>query len=114
MYVHHYGLLNIADNLQLLPTAFQSLNDPCLPELFTDKYPALPGVIMMGSLFILFVVEMWLNAKTGGHSHGSATGEEFNGGAAPAGIQAAMRNPMQRRNSYDSQKTMLTLSLIHI
>jgi zinc transporter 1/2/3 len=95
--------------LQLLPTAFQSLNDPCLPELFTDKYPALPGVIMMGSLFILFVVEMWLNAKTGGHSHGSATGEEFNGGAAPAGIQAAMRNPMQKRNSYDSEKTMLTI-----
>lgn len=95
--------------MQLLPTAFQSLNDPCLPELFTDKYPALPGVIMMGSLFILFVVEMWLNAKTGGHSHGSATGEEFNGGAAPAGIQAAMRDPVQRRNSYDSQKTMLTI-----
>ena len=60
---------------QLLPTAFSSLNDPCLPDLFTDDYPALPGVIMMGSLFVLFVIEMWLNAKTGGHSHGGPTGE---------------------------------------
>lgn len=29
---------------------------------------------MMGSLLILFVVEMYLNAKTGGHSHGGPTG----------------------------------------
>ncbi|PHH62123.1 hypothetical protein CDD81_7554 [Ophiocordyceps australis] len=29
---------------------------------------------MMASLFALFVVEMWLNAKTGGHSHGGPTG----------------------------------------
>jgi zinc transporter 1/2/3 len=67
----------------------------------------MPGVIMMGSLFILFVVEMWLNAKTGGHTHGSATGEEFAGGPAPAGIQAAFNNPIRRVESYDSQKTML-------
>jgi zinc transporter 1/2/3 len=63
---------------------------------------------MMGSLFLLFVVEMWLNAKTGGHSHGSATGNEFAGGPPPPGVQAAMSNPMQRR-SFDSQKTMLTI-----
>lgn len=31
----------------------------------------------MGSLFILFVIEMWLNAKTGGHSHGGPTGENL-------------------------------------
>jgi zinc transporter 1/2/3 len=67
----------------------------------------MPGVIMMGSLFILFVVEMWLNAKTGGHTHGSATGEEFAGGPPPAGIQAAFNNPIRRVESYDSQKTML-------
>jgi zinc transporter 1/2/3 len=102
------GVLIATAFVHLLPTAFQSLNDPCLPDLFTDKYPALPGVIMMGSLFLLFVVEMWLNAKTGGHSHGSATGNEFAGGPPPPGVQAAMSNPMQRR-SFDSQKTMLTI-----
>ncbi|KAF1961464.1 Zinc/iron permease [Byssothecium circinans] len=102
------GVLIATAFVHLLPTAFQSLNDPCLPDLFTDKYPALPGVIMMGSLFLLFVVEMWLNAKTGGHSHGSANGAEFNGGVNPnaAGVQAAFNNPIRRVQSYDSQQTM--------
>ncbi|KAF2640484.1 Zinc/iron permease [Massarina eburnea CBS 473.64] len=100
------GVLIATAFVHLLPTAFQSLNDPCLPDLFTDDYPALPGVIMMGSLFLLFVVEMWLNSVTGGHSHGSATGAEFNGGANPntAGVQAAVNQP--RRGSFDSQRTM--------
>ena len=29
---------------------------------------------MMASLFALFAVEMWLNSKVGGHSHGGPTG----------------------------------------
>lgn len=65
----------------------------------------MPGVIMMGSLFVLFVVEMWLNSVTGGHSHGSATGHEFAGGAMP-GIQNAAQPPLRRTESYDSQTTM--------
>ncbi|RYC55744.1 hypothetical protein CHU98_g10470 [Xylaria longipes] len=41
-------------------------------------YPPLPGIIMMASLFSLFVVEMWMNNKMGGHghSHGGALGFE--------------------------------------
>lgn len=34
----------------------------------------------MASLFILFVVEMWLNSKTGGHSHGGPTGTSTGSG----------------------------------
>ncbi|KAF2826109.1 Zinc/iron permease [Ophiobolus disseminans] len=101
------GVLIATAFVHLLPTAFASLNDPCLPELFTDKYPAMPGVIMMASLFLLFVIEMWLNAKTGGHTHGGSTGEEFGSHAPPPGIQAAFNNPIRRVDSYDSQKTML-------
>jgi zinc transporter 1/2/3 len=48
--------------------------DPCLPDLFIKDYPAMPGVIMMGSMFLLFIVELYLNSKTGGHSHGGPTG----------------------------------------
>jgi solute carrier family 39 (zinc transporter), member 1/2/3 len=33
---------------------------------------------MMGSMFILFVIEMYLTAKVGGHSHGGATGDGTN------------------------------------
>lgn len=72
----------------------------------------MPGVIMMASLFCLFVVEMWLNSVTGGHSHGSATGQEFAGGAHAHGhahahgVQDAFNNPIKRVQSYDSQVTM--------
>ncbi|OAA81052.1 Fe(2+) transport protein 3 [Akanthomyces lecanii RCEF 1005] len=69
------GVLIATAFVHLLPTAFGNLMNPCLPDLFTEKYPPMPGVIMMGSMFILFVIEMYLNAKTGGHSHGGPTGE---------------------------------------
>lgn len=64
---------------QLIPTAFASLSDPCLPSLLIDDYPAMPGVIMMFALFALFTIEMWLKAKTGGHSHGGPMGSGSHG-----------------------------------
>ncbi|KAH7319819.1 zinc-regulated transporter 2 [Stachybotrys elegans] len=79
------GVLVATAFVHLLPTAFASLTDPCLPDLFTEQYPAMPGVIMMGSMFCLFVIEMYLNAKTGGHSHGGPMGTEFTGGQANHG-----------------------------
>ncbi|KAI8663125.1 hypothetical protein LRP88_07330 [Fusarium phalaenopsidis] len=71
------GVLVATAFVHLLPTAFGSLTNPCLPELFTEVYPALPGVIMMAAMFLLFMVELYLNAKTGGHSHGGPTGASF-------------------------------------
>ncbi|KAI1124727.1 Fe transport protein 3 [Nemania abortiva] len=70
------GVLVATAFVHLLPTAFLSLSNPCLPDFFTDQYPPLPGVIMMASLFSLFVIEMWMNNKMGGHSHGGALGFE--------------------------------------
>lgn len=75
------GVLIATAFVHLLPVAFGNLTNPCLPDLFTDQYPAMPGVIMMGSMFCLFVLEMWLNSKTGGHSHGGPMGFESNPGA---------------------------------
>ncbi|KAK0641065.1 Zinc/iron permease [Cercophora newfieldiana] len=75
------GVLIATAFVHLLPVAFGNLQNPCLPDLFTDQYPAMPGVIMMGSMFCLFVIEMWLNSKTGGHSHGGPMG--FDAHAAP-------------------------------
>lgn len=69
------GVLIATAFVHLLPTAFASLTDDCLPDLFTVQYPAMPGVIMMGSMFCLFIIEMYMNAKTGGHSHGGPTGD---------------------------------------
>ncbi|KAI2090059.1 hypothetical protein LOZ36_001492 [Ophidiomyces ophidiicola] len=79
------GVLIATAFVHLLPTAFTSLNDPCLPPLFTEQYPAMPGVIMLGSMFALFALEMYMNAKVGGHSHGGATGESISHGHAGGG-----------------------------
>ncbi|KAJ4390491.1 hypothetical protein N0V85_007171 [Neurospora sp. IMI 360204] len=86
------GVLIATAFVHLLPTAFGNLMDPCLPDLFTKQYPAMPGVIMMGSMFILFVIEMWLNSKTGGHSHGGPSGfdNHSHGGNALTAAQTSV------------------------
>lgn len=71
------GVLIATAFVHLVPTAFASLSDPCLPDLLIEDYPAMPGVIMMFSVFCLFVIEMYLKAKVGGHSHGGPTGQEI-------------------------------------
>ncbi|KAI1101717.1 Zinc/iron permease [Jackrogersella minutella] len=91
------GVLIATAFVHLLPTAWISLSDPCLPDLFTEDYPPLPGVIMMASLFSLFVIEMWMNNKMGGHSHGGATGFESQASTAP---QRPQRFP--GRNSFEA------------
>jgi hypothetical protein len=78
----------------LVPTAFASLSDPCLPDILTDKYPAMPGVIMMAALLALFVLEVALKAKTGGHSHGGPTGEKTLRIGEPEFGMAAQAPPM--------------------
>lgn len=75
--------------------------NPCLPDLFTDDYPPLPGAIMMASMFILFTIEMWINSKVGGHSHGGPTGDvmhEHHGAAA-----MPSRPPRYGRSSFDAE-----------
>jgi len=58
----------------------------------------MPGVIMMASMFMLFVVEMYLHAKVGGHSHGGPTGDVLAPHAvnnARRSMHAAVRRSMQ-------------------
>ncbi|KAH8884585.1 Zinc/iron permease [Thozetella sp. PMI_491] len=95
------GVLIATAFVHLLPTAFGNLLDPCLPDLFTEQYPPMPGVIMMGSMFVLFVIEMWLNGKTGGHSHGGPMGFE-SGPAPPRAMAAPPRPPRYTGDSFES------------
>ncbi|KAI5851130.1 Zinc/iron permease [Morchella snyderi] len=52
------GVLISTAFVHLLPTAFISLNDPCLPDFWNKEYPAMPGAIAMGAVFFVTVVEM--------------------------------------------------------
>ncbi|KAI0403261.1 Zinc/iron permease [Xylaria palmicola] len=95
------GVLVATAFVHLLPTAFLSLSNPCLPDFFIEDYPPFPGIVMMASLFSLFVIEMWMNSKIGGHSHGGAMGFE----AAPTpgtAIAADIPPRPQHSSGHDS------------
>jgi solute carrier family 39 (zinc transporter), member 1/2/3 len=98
------GVLVATAFVHLLPTAFGNLMDPCLPELFSVLYPPMPGVIMMAAMFALFTIEMWLNAKMGGHSHshGGPMGiETEQAHVMPMG--APVRPPRPYRPSFETE-----------
>ncbi|KAI0969538.1 Fe transport protein 3 [Xylaria arbuscula] len=97
------GVLIATAFVHLLPTAWLSLSNPCLPDFFIVQYPPLPGIIMMASLFSLFMIEMWMNNKMGGHSHGGALGFESDhaGTAVPAipAVRADSPPPSPQRST---------------
>ncbi len=52
------GVLIATAFVHLLPTAFISLGDQCLSGFWTNDYPAMPGAIALGAIFLVTVVEM--------------------------------------------------------
>ncbi|KAE8348336.1 Zinc/iron permease [Aspergillus coremiiformis] len=65
------GVLIATAFVHLLPTAFVSLTDPCLPRFWSESYRAMAGFIAMISVFIVVLVEMFFAMKGAGHVHGS-------------------------------------------
>lgn len=59
------GVLIATAFVHLLPTAFLSLGDPCLPKFWTEDYPAMPGAISMASVFFVAVTEMVFSRRQG-------------------------------------------------
>lgn len=55
--------------VHLLPTAFTSLTDPCLPSFFNEGYRPLPGLIAMASALVVVSLESYLTTRGAGHSH---------------------------------------------
>lgn len=58
--VRHFGtgVLLATAFVHLLPTAFISLGNPCLPPFWTNDYPAMPGAIALFAIFIIAGIEM--------------------------------------------------------
>ncbi|EEP81941.1 conserved hypothetical protein [Uncinocarpus reesii 1704] len=59
-FVRHFGtgVLVATAFVHLLPTAFLSLGNPCLSQFWTEDYPAMPGAIALGAVFLVASVEM--------------------------------------------------------
>lgn len=60
--------------VHLLPTAFTSLNDPCLPYIFNEGYRPMPGLIAMVSALVVVAIESYLSTRGAGHSHSHGHG----------------------------------------
>ncbi|KAL2869928.1 putative ZIP family zinc transporter [Aspergillus lucknowensis] len=65
------GVLIATAFVHLLPTAFVSLTDPCLPRFWSESYRAMAGFVAMISVFVVVLVEMFFAMKGAGHVHGS-------------------------------------------
>ena len=63
------GVLIATAFVHLLPTAFVSLTDPCLPYFFSAGYHPLAGLIAMSSALVVVGLEMYLTTRGAGHSH---------------------------------------------
>ncbi|KAK1752755.1 Zinc/iron permease [Echria macrotheca] len=63
------GVLMATAFVHLLPTAFTSLTDPCLPHFFTKGYRPLAGLIAMVAALAVVAVESALSTHGAGHSH---------------------------------------------
>ncbi|XHG02784.1 hypothetical protein AWENTII_006115 [Aspergillus wentii] len=65
------GVLIATAFVHLLPTAFVSLTDPCLPRFWSESYRAMAGFVAMISVFVVVCVEMFFAMKGAKHVHGS-------------------------------------------
>jgi zinc transporter 1/2/3 len=63
------GVLIATAFVHLLPTAFESLTDPCLPYFWNTGYSAMPGLIAMTSVFVVVGIEMIFASRGAGHVH---------------------------------------------
>ncbi|KAI1424883.1 zip family zinc transporter [Xylaria sp. FL1777] len=63
------GVLIATAFVHLLPTAFVSLTDPCLPDFFIKGYQPTAGLVAMISALIVVTLESYLTTRGAGHSH---------------------------------------------
>ena len=63
------GVLIATAFVHLLPTAFMSLTDPCLPYTFSEGYKPMAGVVAMVSTLVVVALESYLTTRGAGHSH---------------------------------------------
>lgn len=55
--------------IHLLPTAFISMTDPCLPDFWNKTYPQMAGLVAMAAVFMVVMIEMFFATRGAGHSH---------------------------------------------
>ncbi|KAI0389468.1 Zinc/iron permease [Xylariaceae sp. FL0594] len=70
------GVLIATAFVHLLPTAFMSLTDPCLPDFFSKRYEPTAGLVAMTAALTVVAIESYLTTRGAGHSHNHNHGWE--------------------------------------
>ncbi len=88
-YSQHFGtgVLIATAFVHLVPTAFLSLTDKCLPWFFNEGYSPLAGVISMVAVLIVVGIEMFMRTRGVLHSH-SHNPDDWEEPAAQSGLAA--------------------------
>ncbi|KEZ45974.1 hypothetical protein SAPIO_CDS1371 [Scedosporium apiospermum] len=63
------GVLLATSFIHLLPMAFMSLTNPCLPDFFSRKYTPMAGLIAMIAILSVVTLESYLTGRGAGHVH---------------------------------------------
>ncbi|PFH62812.1 hypothetical protein XA68_11824 [Ophiocordyceps unilateralis] len=92
------GVLLATAFVHLLPTAFESLTDPCLPHFFSQGYKPLPGLVAMVAAVSVVGVESYLTARRAGHSHSHAH-DYFGESDSEDHLDNEARRPSRRRST---------------
>lgn len=69
------GVILTTSFAHLVPEAFENLHDPCLPKFWTEKFPAMPGLIIMLGTLVVSGIEMVMASRKLGHTHQSEFAE---------------------------------------
>ncbi|KAF1841570.1 Zip-domain-containing protein [Cucurbitaria berberidis CBS 394.84] len=98
------GVLIATAFVHLLPTAFLSLSNPCLSSFWTDDYTAMPGAIMLASIFFVTIIEMVFSPAQHmcGGNEGVAAVSRRTGGPSKEMEQAIPQETTMRRTYSDS------------
>jgi zinc transporter ZupT len=101
------GVLVATAFVHLLPTAFGSLGDPCLSSFWTTDYQAMPGAIMLASVFFVTLIEMVFSPAQhvcGGNQGAEAVSRRKEESDAEVASPAPPQQAMQRTYSESSMR----------
>ena len=109
------GVLVATAFVHLLPTAFTSLGDPCLPSFWTTDYQAMPGAIMLASVFFVTLIEMTFSPARhvcGGSEGVAAVSRQTKSSKTEVEKQPVSPQPELERTCSDSSMRVRDLGVV--
>ena len=97
------GVIVATSFVHLVPEAFANLHDPCLPKFWTEKFSAMPGLIIMLGMLVVSGLEMVMASRKLGHTHQSEFTELEN---RASNVDSGVEIAQSARNDEDVEQQM--------